>query len=143
MRLSFIGFALAGLAFAVTGRAQDSDLAKQLADAQDKLSTSLHSYTLLSDENAKLKADADRAAADNAGLQSQLQAARQTIENLKALAAASAQLDPLRTQVRQLQDQVADLAQQNYDLKNKLALQGPAPARIAPAAAAPAKTKTP
>jgi len=141
MRLSFTGFALLGLALTVSGRAQDTDLAKQLADAQDRLSTSLHSYTLLSDENAKLRADAERAAADTASLQSQLQAARQTIESLKAMAAAAGQLDPLRTQVRQLQDQVADLAQQNYDLKNKLAMLGPAPTRTTPAA--PNKAKTP
>jgi len=140
MRLSLTGFALLAVALTVPGRAQDTDLAKQLADAQDKLSTSLHSYTLLSDENAKLRADAERAAADNAGLQSQLQAAHQTIENLKAMAAAAGQLDSLRTQVRQLQDQVADLAQQNYDLKNKLAMQGPAPTRAVPPASPKPKT---
>lgn len=146
MRLSFTAFALCGLALsAVSGRAQDDDLAKRLADAQDRLSTSLHSYTLLSDENIKLKADAEHAAADLAALQAQLDEARKTIESLKAQTAAIGQLDPLRTQVRQLRDQVASLGQENYELKNKLAMQGPGPAPRAaqPARAPAAPTKTP
>jgi chromosome segregation ATPase len=127
MRLSSLAVALLSTGLMVTARAQDSDVAKQLADTQDKLSTALHSYTLLSDENARLKADAERAAATLASVQAQLAAAQRTAESLRALAAASAQLDPLRTQVRQLKDQVADLAQQNYELKNKVALLGSAP----------------
>jgi uncharacterized protein (DUF3084 family) len=132
MRLSLIAAVLVGLAGTVSGHAQDTDLAKQLADAQDKLSTSLHSYTLLADENAKLKADAERAAAETANLQSQLESARKTIDGLKTLAGAAAQLDSLHSQVRQLRDQVASLGQQNYELKNKLAMQGPAPVHSAP-----------
>ena len=127
MKLSSLGIALLGAGLLATGRAQDSDLAKQLADAQDKLSTALHSYTLISDENARLKSDAERSAAQIAAVQAQLAAAQRTIEGLRGAAAAAAQLDPLRTQVRQLQDQVADLAQQNYELKNRLATQGSAP----------------
>jgi len=127
MRLSSLGIALLGAGLLVTARAQDADPAKQLADTQDKLTTALHSYTLVSDENARLKADAERAATELAAVQAQLAAANRANESLRGAAAASAQLDPLRTQVRQLQDQVADLAQQNYELKNKLAMQGSAP----------------
>lgn len=145
MRLSFTAFALLGLGFAVSGRAQDDDLAKRLADAQDRLSTSLHSYTLLSDENTKLKADAEHAAADLASLTAQLDEAHKTIESLKAMTAAVNQLDSLRTQIRQLRDQVTSLGQENYELKNKLAMQGPAPAGRTPLpnrTAAPASAKT-
>lgn len=127
MKLSRLGIALLGAGMLATGRAQDSDLAKQLADTQDKLSTALHSYTLISDENARLKSEAERSATEIAALQAQLAAAQHTIESLRSAASAAAQLDPLRTQVRQLQDQVADLAQQNYELKNRLAMQGSAP----------------
>jgi uncharacterized protein (DUF3084 family) len=127
MKLHFLGIALLGASLLATGRAQDSDAAKQLADTQDKLSTALHSYTLIADENARLKADAERSAAELAAVQAQLAAAHRTIERLRGAAAAAAQLDPLRTQLRQLQDQVADLAQQNYELKNRLAMQGSTP----------------
>ena len=132
MRLYAFGIALLGAGLLTTGRAQDSDTARQLADTQDKLSTALHSYTLISDENARLKADAERAAAELGAVQAQLAAAHRLIQSLRGAAAAAAQLDPLRTQLRQLQDQVADLGQQNYELKNRLALQGSAPQAKAP-----------
>jgi uncharacterized protein (DUF3084 family) len=132
MKLHFLGIALLGAGLIATGRAQDSDAAKQLADTQDKLSTALHSYTLITDENARLKADAERSAAELAAVQAQLAAAHRTIESLRGAAAAAAQLDPLRTQLRQLQDQVADLAEQNYELKNRLAMQGSVPPAKAP-----------
>jgi chromosome segregation ATPase len=132
MRLYSLGIALLGAGLLATGRAQDGEVAKQLADTQDKLSTALHSYTLIADENARLKADAERSAAELAGAQARLAAAHRTIESLRSAAAAAAQLDSLRNQLRQFQDQVADLAQQNYELKNRLARQGSAPPAKAP-----------
>ena len=52
------------------------DLAKQLADTQDKLSTALHSYTLLQDENTQLKADAEKSVADKTAVDAQLAGSR-------------------------------------------------------------------
>lgn len=100
--------------------ADSSDLQQQLADAQDRLSTALHSYTLLQDENEKLKDQVQNETAEKAALQSQLEAARQANETLKAAAAAAAQVDSLREQLRQARDQVASLAQQNYELRAQL-----------------------
>jgi hypothetical protein len=57
-------------------------------------------------------------------------------------AAAATQLEPLRNQLRQTQDQLTDMAQQNYELKNRLAQQGPAPT-AAPAPASSSKSKNP
>lgn len=79
--------------------ASDADLKQQLADAQDKLATALHSYTLLDDANTRLKAG----------------------------------FAPLQERVRQLQDQVADLAAENARLRTRLALLAPLPGSPAPA----------
>lgn len=117
-----------GLSAADDANSGNPDLAKQLADTQDKLSTALHSYTLLQDETTKLHEQADKDAADKAALQAQLDAAKQTIASLTASAAAASQLDGLRDQLRQARDQIASLAGQNYELKRKLALQSNPPA---------------
>lgn len=100
--------------------ADSSDLQQQLADVQDRLSTALHSYTLLQDENEKLKDQVQSEAAEKTALQSQLEAARQANETLRAAAAAAAQVDSLREQLRQARDQAASLAQQNYALRAQL-----------------------
>jgi septal ring factor EnvC (AmiA/AmiB activator) len=78
---------------AVPAETSDADLKQQLADAQDKLATALHSYTLLDDANTRLKAG----------------------------------FAPLQERVRQLQDQVADLAAENARLRTRLALLAPLP----------------
>ena len=49
----------------VAPAAPDSDAAKQLADAQDKLSISLRSFSVLQDENTQLKASLEKANSDN------------------------------------------------------------------------------
>jgi hypothetical protein len=77
----------------------DADLRQQLADAQDKLATALHSYTLLDDANTRLKSETA----------------------------------PLHERMRQLQDEVADLAAENARLRTRLALLAPLPG--SPAAA--------
>lgn len=126
----FAGLILAprGVSAADDSNSSTPDLAKQLADTQDKLSTALHSYTLLQDENAKLREQADKDTADKAALQAQLDAAKQTIAGLTSSAAAASQLDGLREQLRQARDQIAALAGQNYELKRKLAVESNPPA---------------
>jgi septal ring factor EnvC (AmiA/AmiB activator) len=77
----------------VSAEASAAELKQQLADAQDRLATALHSYSLLDDANSQLKAETA----------------------------------PLRERIRQLQDQVADLAAENARLRTRLALLAPLP----------------
>ena len=120
---------LAGAAaFAADAPPDTGDLQRQLSDAQDKLSTSLHSYSLLQDEESQLKADADKNAADKAALAAQLDAANTTINGLRGQAALAPQVDVLRIQLRQTQDELAALAMENAQLKIRLSLAGPSPA---------------
>jgi regulator of replication initiation timing len=83
-----------------------ADLRQQLSDMQIKLDAALQSYSLLQDENAKLKADAD-----------------------KEVGPLQTQVRDLSEQVRKLRDQVSDLAAENSRLKAQLALAGPPPSR--------------
>ena len=133
----YISILCAALALAIPAGAADApaspapdagELQRQLTDAQDKLATSLRSYSLLQDENAQLKADAEKCAADKAALAGQIEDANRAIASLKAEAALAAQVGTLRTQLRQIQDQAADLAAENARLRTRLALRGPSPA---------------
>jgi nucleoid-associated protein YgaU len=56
--------------------------AAQLGEIEDKLATSLRNYTQLQDENARLRADLDRARGENSQLSAQLKSA--TTENQAA-----------------------------------------------------------
>ncbi len=114
-----------------------TDLSAQLAEANDKLSTALRSYTLLQAENDQLKANAAKSTADV-----------QTAAG-KAAADATAQIAALTDQLRQYQAQAAALAAENSELKTKLAIMGPppgstlaAPSRPGTAAAVAAATPT-
>ena len=114
-------------AFAADAPPDGSDLQKQLADTQDKLSTSLHSYSLLQDEVSQLKADADKSALEKSALATELDAANTTIGGLRAQAAEATQVEALRSQLRQTQDALAALASENAQLRTRLALAGPSP----------------
>jgi LysM repeat protein len=112
------------------------------ADLQDKLTTSLRSFSVVQDENAQLKATVDKLTSDNASLSQQLEAARASIATLQVQAAATSQIEPLRTELRQAQDETSRLASENSQLRTRLAIQAPgpgakpAPTRPAQAAAA-------
>jgi len=114
-------------AFAADAPPDGADLQKQLADAQDKLSTSLRSYSLLQDQVSQLKADADKSALEKSALATELDAANTTISGLRAQAAEATQVDALRGQLRQTQDALAALASENAQLRTRLALAGPSP----------------
>lgn len=107
----------------------DADLAKRLAETEDKLATALRSYAILQTENDELKAAASRdhaavqAAADKTIAETQTTAARTTSDAL-------AQAQAARDEVRQLQSQVANLAAENAQLKTRLALVGPPPGSV-------------
>ncbi len=114
--------------------APDTDAAKQAADLQDKLTVSLRSFSVLQDENAQLKASMEKSASDNASLSQQLEAAKASIASLQVQAAATAQIDPLRTELRQSQDETVRLATENQQYRTRLAVQstGPNSSRPAP-----------
>lgn len=94
---------------------QSHILASKLADIEDRLSTTLRSYTLLQRENEKLKAEADT-----------------SVESAHAAAAKSAsdaatQTSALFDELRQTQAQATSLAAENAQLKTRLALVGSPP----------------
>ncbi len=111
--------------------------AGQLADVQDKLATSLRSFTVIQEENTQLKAQAEKLASDNASLSQQLDSAKASISSLQVEAAATSQIEPLRTQLRQAQDETSRLAEENAQLKTRVAIQGPGPGSAKPAPTRP------
>ena len=110
----------------------DSDAAKQVADLQDKLSMSLRSFSVVQDEEAQIRASLDKANSDNASLSQQLDAARASVASLQVQAAATAQIEPLRSELRQAQDEASQLAIENAQLRTRLALQAPGPGALRP-----------
>jgi nucleoid-associated protein YgaU len=117
--------------------APDADAARQAADLQDKLALSLRSFSVVQDENTQLKASVDKAAAENASLSQQLDAARASNAALQVQAAATAQIEPLRTELRQSQDEASRLALENDQLRTRLAVQPPGPGASRPAPTRP------
>jgi LysM repeat protein len=137
--------------------AGDAAGGSQLADTQDKLATALRSFTVVQDENAQLTAQLEKANSDNAVLTQQLESARSSIASLQAQAALTSQIEPLRAELRNSQDEVSRLAAENGQLRIRLSLQSPvpgsakaapmrpeqAPAAAAASAAAPAQAAAP
>jgi nucleoid-associated protein YgaU len=109
-----------------------TDGAQQLADAQDKLATSLRSFSVLQDENSDLRTQLDKLTADNATLGQQLDAAHASIATLQVQAAATSQIDPLRTELRQAQDETSRLGAENEQLRTRIAIQSPGPGAARP-----------
>jgi LysM repeat protein len=112
--------------------APEAGAAGQLADAQDKLATSLRSFTVVQDENSQLKASLDKLTGDNTSLGQQLDAAKASIATLQAQAALTSQIEPLRNELRQAQDENNQLATENEALKTRLAVQAPGPGAARP-----------
>jgi nucleoid-associated protein YgaU len=104
----------------------------QLSDVQDKLATSLRSYSLLQDEDTQLKTSLDKANSDNLSLTQQLDAAKASIASLQVQAAQTSQIAPLQTEVRQAQDEASQLAAENSRLRTRLELQAPGPGSSGP-----------
>jgi nucleoid-associated protein YgaU len=110
----------------------NSDAAQQLADVQDKLATSLRSFSVIQDENADLKIQLDKLTTDNATFSQQLDAAHASIATLQVQAAATSQIEPLRTELRQAQDETSQLAAENEQLRTRIAIQSPGPGASRP-----------
>lgn len=95
--------------------AAPQDNSSALAAVQDKLNTALRSYTLLQNENDRLKADAAHTAESAESSAS------------KAAASAAAQISALFDELRQTQAQSTSLAAENAQLRTRLALVGNPP----------------
>lgn len=128
----------------------------RLADTEDKLSTALRSFSLMQKENDRLLADSRRLTDANTSLVAQLAEARAQItalqEELAAVSATAAQVEILRTQLRQTQDQINALTAENTELRTRLAITSAPPGSIlgvptrpgsAAAAASPAEPAAP
>ncbi len=109
-----------------------SDSAQQLADVQDKLATSLRSFSVVQDENSSLRAQLDKVTSDNVTFSQQLDAAHASIAALQVQAAATAQIEPLRTELRQAQDETSRLSLENAELRTHIAIQSPGPGAARP-----------
>ncbi len=103
-----------------------SELKRQLTDTETKLTVALRSYTVLSAENDQLKA----AAAGRADSSRQALAATEA-RAATSVSAQAAQLAEVRDQLRQVQAQSAAYAEENFQLRTRLASgdSGPAPTR--------------
>jgi nucleoid-associated protein YgaU len=109
-----------------------ADTSASLSETQDKLATALRSFSVLQDENASLKSSVDKLTSDNTLLSQQLDAEHASVSTLQAQAALTSQIDPLRTELRQAQDEASQLASENAQLKTKLSLQAVGPNSVKP-----------
>ncbi|MEO8864361.1 MAG: LysM peptidoglycan-binding domain-containing protein [Opitutaceae bacterium] len=88
--------------------------------AEAKLAVVLRSYTLLQEENDKLKADQEKFSEEKSSLEAQFTSAKDAIPLANQAAG-------LREQLRQTQDQLAALSLENNALKTRLVTGAPAP----------------
>jgi Chromosome segregation ATPases len=92
-----------------------ADLASRLAETEDKLNTTLRSFSQLQAENDRLKTEAARATES-----AHTSAERSAADN-------AAQMAALYEELRQTKAQLASLSADNAQLKTRLALSGPPP----------------
>lgn len=108
--------------------------ARKLADTEDKLALALHSFRLLQDENDRQQKEIRRLTDEGAGLSAQLADTHAQIkalqEQLATVSATAAQVDVLRLQLRQTQDQLGTLTLENNELRNRLAITSAPPGSI-------------
>ena len=98
--------------------------------ADAKLAVVLRSYSLLQDENDKLRAELEKLTSERASIEAQLNVAKSAMP-------LADQATALREQLRQMQDQLAALSTENNQLKTKLALLSPSPSSVMPAPSHP------
>lgn len=111
-----------------------AELRRELAETQSKLSASLRTYQLQQDEVDRLQKALANIDAERAELAERIQNSTSQTNQALAQAAvnqeAASQLAGVREQLRQMQNQLASLAGENAQLKNRLALSGPAPSSL-------------
>jgi nucleoid-associated protein YgaU len=101
-----------------------------ISDAEAKLAIALRSYALLDAEVDKLREVNSQLTAEKAALQAKLTEAQAAVP-------LAAQTVALREQLRQTQAQMTAYAEENSQLKNRLAVGASAPGRGAPVVATP------
>jgi nucleoid-associated protein YgaU len=132
---------------AVASGASAEEAKKQLAEIEARLTTALRSYSMLQQEldqtretAAKTETKLATAQAEAAALRTQVDALNPNGKEMILLRQASINVATeaveLRDQLRQAQGSVAQLAEENAQLKTRLALLGPPPA---PMLASPAR----
>jgi nucleoid-associated protein YgaU len=108
-------------------RAQVADAGKKSqTDAEAKLAVALRSYTVVQDENNALRTRSEKLVAENGTLQTELATAKQAVEAFRSSGestkpAGVADAAASQEQLRQIQEQVARLADENTQLKQQLA----------------------
>jgi nucleoid-associated protein YgaU len=103
---------------------------KTASEAESKLAVVLRSYSLLD-------ADAERLKAANAKLIAEKAALETKLAEVQAAVPLAAQVAGLRDQLRQTQAQMAAYAEENMQLRNKLALGAVDSSRVTPNAPTP------
>lgn len=126
--------------------------ARQLAETEEKLAMALRSFRLIQDENDRHLKEISRLTDEGTALNAQLADAHGQIkalqDQLAAVSATAAQVDVLRLQLRQTQDQLNALTLENNELRNRLAIISAPPGSVLsvptrPGAAVPAAAATP
>jgi nucleoid-associated protein YgaU len=140
---------------APTATSSAADVQKQAAETQDKLDMSLRAYTVLQNDNDQLKDSLAKAGDEKNSLAAQLDQAKrlaadrlaslnlqaQQMAGLQATAAADDNaVSSLRDQLRQMQNLVAQLADENSRLKTQMVLNAPSPSAPSPERYAPPPT---
>jgi septal ring factor EnvC (AmiA/AmiB activator) len=107
------------------------DQTAELAELENKLSTTLRSYTLLQEENDRLKGSSDQLAAQMAALEHQLAGAHRDINDLstrlETTSVAAAESDSVTEQLRQVRDELIAAREENTRLRTRLAALSPSP----------------
>lgn len=106
----------------------------QLTAAEERLAIALRSFRLLQDENDRNLKKIRRLTDEGTSLTAQLAEAHAQIkglqEQLATVSAIAAQVDILRLQLRQTQDQVNTLTLDNNELRNRLAITSAPPGSV-------------
>ncbi len=119
----------------------------KLTDTEEKLAMALRSFRLLQDENDRNQKEIRRLSDAGTGLNAQLADAHTQIKGLQdqltTVSAVAAQVDILRTQLRQTQDQLNALILENNELRNRLAITSAPPGSVLSVPTRPGAAVTP
>jgi LysM repeat protein len=119
----------------------------KLTDTEEKLAMALRSFRILQDENDRNQKEIRRLTDAGTGLNAQLAEAHMQIKGLQdqltTVSAVAAQVDILRTQLRQTQDQLNALILENNDLRNRLAITSAPPGSVLGVPTRPGTAVTP
>ncbi len=119
----------------------------KLTDTEEKLAMALRSFRILQDENDRHQKEIRRLTDAGANLNAQLADAHAQIKGLQdqlaTVSAVAAQVDILRTQLRQTQDQLNALILENNDLRNRLAITSAPPGSVLSVPTRPGAAVTP